>query len=182
MAQQKKLSFFLFFVIALQNIENANTKCVQVKLFIRANYLEQSVRKAYLHIKYIETSSSFKKNYEKLAVSAAIEGSGGGFSGAASASYLGVTESAVSTSESKHVEQTTETTFDRGQNQIIEKISITVTIDGRTAKSITQDIVDVVDEKNSPSLLDLRKKAEDYISYNYGNIQDYYKVMKQTIT
>lgn len=171
MAQQKKLSIFLFIVIALQHIDNANTKCVEVKLFIQANYLEQSVRKAFRHIKIIETSSSFKKNYEKVAASASVSASYGGFSGSASAAYEGVTEAAVSSSKSRHVEQTTETTFDPSQNQIIEKILITVSIDGRTAKTITQDIVDVVDEKNSPTHLELRKRAEDYISYNYGDIQ-----------
>lgn len=171
MAQQKKLSIFVLFVIVLQNIDNANTECIgiEVKLFIRAEYLESSVREDFKHTTNIQTSSTFKSNYKKLAVSASVSGSGAGFSGSASASYEAVTDSALENSGSSHKEKKTMTKFDDGQNQIIRKILTRVTIDGLKAQTITSDIVDSVNENDSPSPEKLRNWAADYINYTYGD-------------
>ena len=170
MVPQKELSVFLLVFILLQTFDNAHTACTSVKLFVKAEYRESSVRETYTHTKITESSSSFKRNYNSVSGSASVSASYGGFSGSASASYNEVTESALAISGSRSEENTNRVTYDPGFNQIIQVITTTVTINGRSAKTTTRDIVDVVAEENSPSLSDLRNHAEEYIRYNFGDI------------
>jgi hypothetical protein len=171
MVPQKQLSIFLLGIILLQIIDSANTACTPVKLHINVEYFESSIRKDYQHSIIRTSSSSFRSNFDSLSVSASVAGSGGGFSGSASASYSEVTESAMSMSKSRDVTKTSEITYGPGQNHIIRVITNTVTINGRSVKIETRDIVDEILVKDSPSRSDMRKQAENYIKYHYGDIK-----------
>jgi len=168
MAAVKVLSIGLLLILVAKNIVDVSAKCTPITLTVMAEYRESSLIKDYKHTRLITSSSSFKRNFESLDTSASVSASYGGFSGEASASFSQVSESAVSTTKSRDETKTTEVTYAEGQNHIIEKITKIVTIDGRSATVITQDIVDVVPVADSPSYSQLRRKGEDYIDYNYG--------------
>ena len=161
---------YIFVLIYVITNVYAEPNCVPVTMFIRAEYFEQAVQSAFRHTKIIETSSNFTNNFHKLATSAEISATFSAFSGSAKAAYEDVTESVLQSNESKHNETSEKATFNPAFLQILRKITTEVSIDGRTAKTTTREFVDSVKTKKALSQEELKKKGEDYITYNYGHL------------
>jgi len=171
MAALKLLSICLLLILVTINIGDVRAKCTPIALTVKAEFSESSLRSDYKHTRLVTSSSSFRRNFDRLDVSASVSGSYAGFSAEASASFSEVSESAASSTKSRDETKTSKVTYAPGQNHIIRKLSKTVTIDGRSASVITQDFVDVIAVEDSPSYSQLRKMGEDYIAYNYGGIR-----------
>ena len=82
---------FIFITFFSSSVAN-NEKCVHVSLRVTAEFFEKSYKSASKYNKLITASSSFRKDYNKLAVAAEVSVSYGAFSGGAKASFEGITE------------------------------------------------------------------------------------------
>jgi len=171
MTALNQLIIGLLLVVVTANIGNVNCKCTPIKLNIKAEYLVSSLLADYKHTRDISSSSSFKRNYDSLDTSATVSGNYGGFSGSASASFSKVSEAETSNSQLTDRTRTTKVTYSKGQNHVIEKLTETVTINGRSKTIVSREIKYPVLVKDSPSHSQLRKMGEDYIQYNYGGIR-----------
>jgi len=172
MTALNQLIIGLLLVVVTANIGNVNGGCTPIKLNIKAEYLVSSLLKDYKHTRDISSSTAFQRNFDSLDVSAAVSGSYGGFSASASASFSEVSEAETSNSKLTDKTRTTEVTYSEGQNHIVEKITKTVTINGRSKTLVSREIKYPVLVKDTPSPSKLRQKGEEYIQYNYGGIRD----------
>lgn len=170
MTALNQLIIGLLMVVVTANIGNVHGKCTPIKLNIKAEYLVSSLLTDYKHTRDISSSSSFQRNYDSLDVAATVSGSYGGFSGSASASFSEVSETETSNSRLTDKTRTTKVTYSKGQNHVVQVITKTVTINGRSKTVVSREIRYPVLVKDSPSLSQLRKKGEEYIQYNYGGL------------
>jgi len=91
-----------------------------------------------------------------------------GFSTEQSSALASVTSLATSMSSDRHVEKTTERTYQPGVFQIFRKLAISITVDGQTAKEVDDEIINVVSSSNALTFDDLHKLDESYIQRHYG--------------
>lgn len=161
----------LLLVLVVENIANVSAKCTRIQLVVKAEYFESSLEKDSKYTRVASKSESFQRSYNNLDISAAVSGSYGGFSGAASASFSQTSDFEQSKSESSDITKKTEVTYAKGQNHLVEKVTKTVTIDGRSKTVISREPKDFYLVKDSPTIKEMRKKGEDYIRYNYGGIR-----------
>ena len=69
------------------SIESCRPEEDKIYVFVKTEFLEQSVLSAYTYTKAVSSSSSFKETVNQLAVSASVSGGYGVFFASASASY-----------------------------------------------------------------------------------------------
>jgi len=162
---------FIFITVFGSSVAN-NEKCVDVSLRVTAEFFEKSYESAFKYNKLITASSSFRKDYNKLAVAAEVSVSYGAFSGAAKASYEGITDTFDQMSSSRHEEKYHEEHYKPGFLQIERKITTEVIIDGNVAKSVERELVDSVPIEKSESPQQLRQRANEYMIKNFGYLAD----------
>ena len=158
---------FIFITFFSTSVAN-NEKCVHVSLRVTAEFFEKSYESASKYNKLITASSSFRKDYNKLAVAAEVSVSYGAFSGGAKASYEGITETIEEMSSSRHEEKSQEEHYKPGFLQIERKITTEVIIDGNVAKSVERELVDSVPIEKSESPQQLKQRANEYMIENFG--------------
>lgn len=136
---------------------------------IVTEFFERSVAKDSKHLKTISSSKNFKKQHEKLGISGSISAGFGGFSASAKASYEAVKDSASSGESYKELIKTDIVEFHPNENQIIRRITTTISINGVTATERDEVIVDAQPKDQELSLAELRQKANEYMTYRFGN-------------
>jgi len=156
--------------LTLRNRLKYGLRCIPISVRVKAEFFERSITKDSRHYKLVESSESFRQNYEKLATSAEISASFSAFSGSAKAAYEGVTDSVVSNKGSRHEEHSKEVTYNPNFLQIQRVVTTEVTIDGKLAKSVEKDYVDSVSIDAHETADELTKRGEKYIRYNFANL------------
>lgn len=158
----------LVWVLGIGMADAVARRCIPTTIRVKAEFFERSEAQLKQHFKIIESSSRFRKNYEKLATSAEISASYGAFSGSAKAAYEGVTDVTESNSGSSHVETSKDVKYHSKFIRIQRVITTEVSIDGSVGRRVEKDLVDSVHIDDHETKDELRQRGEDYIRYNFG--------------
>jgi len=158
----------LVWVLGIGMADAVARRCIPTTIRVKAEFFERSEAQLKQHFKIIESSSRFRKNYEKLATSAEISASYGAFSGSAKAAYEGVTDVTESNSGSSHVETSKDVKYHSKFIRIQRVITTEVSIDGSVGRRVEKDLVDSVHIDDHETDDELRQRGEDYIRYNFG--------------
>ena len=140
-----------------------------ISIRVETEFFERSVAKMSTHSKSVRSSKNFKREYDKLATSASIRGRYVGFSAAVSASYEGVTDSASSGEDYKELITKDTIEFHPNENQIIRRITTTISINEAIATEQDELIAYAQPKDQDLSPDDLRKMANEYMKHKYGN-------------
>ena len=151
------------------SIESCRPEEDKISVYVKTEFLEQSVLSAYTYTKKtISSSSSFKETVNQLAVSASVSGGYGAFSASASASYESLKNEVTSSTNYGETEQEEKTEFKADQLQIIRDIQTTVTINGKSASVSERDFITTVPVEESLSSSKLNRMADGYMADEFG--------------
>ena len=183
------LVFFIVFLALIRNGESA-TKCTPIKMVITVRYTEEAFKTIYKREKTIKVSSSFESKYKQnkdkwdmsLSANAKIPGvGGGGFSAGGGRAWEETISNVNSEYNKVQREKETKDEFQEGFTQLYRIEKRDVTVDGGTITSDERVYLDSIPVAQSPDVRSLRKQAEEYVKYTYGDIPGG-KIVKNTYT